>query len=137
MARFDFEPSDEFVRTLEKLENFDEVAERMLKETAPILVNSLKTQIGHYNYYSQDGELKGSITAGKIRVNEYGYYVPVGPARNSKDSKGVRNGAKLAYLEYGTSKMAPHPVLEAAAMAVENQIIEKMQQIFNEEAGAE
>ena len=137
MARFDFEPSDEFVRTLEKLENFDKVAEKILKATAPILVNSLQTHIGRLNKYSWDGELRGSITAGKIRLNSYGYYIPVGPARRSKDSKGVYNGTKLAYLEYGTSKMAAHPTIDAASKAVENQIIEKMQQIFEEEAGAE
>lgn len=136
MAKFEFEMPDAFVKQLEKLENFDEVAKIMLDTAAPILVNSLKHEISKHDTYSQDGSLYNSITASKVKKNDYGHYVTIGPKKGSKNKRGARNGEVLAYLEYGTSKMVAKPMIATANGAVENRVETVMMEILNEEAGA-
>ena len=136
MAKFGIEMPDEFIKKLERLDKYDELAKKMLDKAAPVLVNTMKHEISRLNEYSQDGELRDSIVAAKPKKNDFGYFVSVGPKTGSKDSEGVRNGEKLAYMEYGTSKMDPHPVLDRAKMAAENRAIQIMQEVFDEEAGA-
>jgi len=136
MAKFGIEMPDEFVKKLERLDDYDRIAKKMLNTGAQILVGTMKHEIARLDEYSQSGSLRDSIVAGKPRKNEIGYFVPVGPKTGSKDKNGTRNGEKLAYMEYGTSKMDPHPVLERAKMAAENRVIYLMQEVFDEEAGA-
>ena len=128
---------DEFIKKLERLDKYDELAKKMLDKAAPVLVNTMKHEISRLNEYSQDGELRDSIVAAKPKKNDFGYFVSVGPKTGSKDANGVRNGENLAYMVYGTSKMDPHPVLDRAKMAAENRAIQVMQDVFDEEAGVE
>lgn len=136
MAKFGIEMPDEFIKKLERLDKYDELAKKMLDKAAPVLVNTMKHEISRLDKYSQSGSLHDSIVAGKPKKNDFGYFVSVGPKTGSKDANGVRNGEKLAYMEYGTSKMDPHPVLDRAKMAAENRAIQIMQEVFDEEAGA-
>jgi len=136
MAKFGIEMPDEFVKKLERLDKFDDIAKKMLNKAAPILVGTMKHEISRLDKYSQSGSLRDSIVAGKPKKNDIGYFVSVGPKTGSKDANGVRNGEKLAYMEYGTSKMDPHPTLERAKMAAENRVIYLMQEVFDEEVGA-
>lgn len=137
MAKFGIEMPDEFIKKLERLDKYDELAKKMLNKAAPILVGTMKHEISSLNKYSQSGSLYDSIVAAKPKKNDLGYFVSVGPKTGSKDANGVRNGEKLAYMEYGTSKMDPHPTLDRAKMAAENRVLYLMQEVFDEEAGVE
>ena len=124
MARFEYSPPTEFINQLNKMADVDKYADKMLDEAAPILVDSLKRQL---NNHKNTGDLQKSIKASRAKKNKYGWYVKVYPA--GTDSKGVRNGEKLAYLEYGTSTQPANPVMEKAIKDCEGEILKCMRVI--------
>jgi len=76
------------------------------------------------------GELAESIEATDAKMNEYGCFAAVRPT--GIDEKGVRNGEKMAYMEYGTSKQYPKPVLRKAIKKSEKACLEAMQKKYDE-----
>ena len=50
-----------------------------------------------------------SIKPTKPKKNRWGHFIVIRPT--GKDKKGVRNMEKLVYMEYGTSKQSPTPVI--------------------------
>lgn len=133
MARLDTEGIDELVEELEKLGKLDEVAPRMIRAAAPVLVHHMKSNIElAANRGYATGELAKSIKATKAKKNVYGHFAAVGPT--GTDANGTRNGEKMAYLEYGVSgRQEAHPVMTKTINDSENEAIEKMQQIFDAE----
>lgn len=153
MGKFDFQIPDDFLKQLGKLADVDRIAPKMLNEALPILEKNVKREVAKvsesgrvitYTYTDkkgktrtakrkQTGDLLKSIKMSKANKNKYGYYASVRPT--GKDSKGVRNMEKLVYLEYGTSKQSPTPTLTKAIKDSESAVLNKMQEVFEREAG--
>ena len=133
MAQFDIHGIDDFMKELEDVGMFDEVAPKMLEAAAPILEKEvIKQAEAHWD----SGDMVKSIkktgaTAGK----QGGYYVCIRPT--GKDHKGVRNMEKMAYLEYGVKGMPAKPILTKATANAEPEVLKKMQEVFEQEVKAE
>ena len=126
MASFHVDFPDDLVRQIERLANSDEIQERMLKEASPIMEESLKTEL---EKHKDSGKLVTSIKT-KIKKNHIGWFAVSRPM--GRDSKGVRNMAKLMYIEWGTRKQPARPLVSRAVKNVESKVIAKMQEVFDD-----
>jgi HK97 gp10 family phage protein len=119
---------------LEKMSDVSVVAPKMIDAATPIVANNLAKNIrAATNRGYSKGNLAKSVHATKAKMNNYGFFAAVGVI--GKDEKGIRNAEKLAYMEYGTSKQAAHPVMKKTINESEADCIDKMQSVFNQEAG--
>lgn len=112
------------------------LAPKMLNAAASTAVQALKASIRRYadRGYSRH-DLESSIEATAAARNNYGCFIAVRPT--GTDRKGVRNGEKLAYLQYGVSgKQEARPVLDSAASSAEEKVIKIMEDVLEREAGA-
>lgn len=133
MANFYLEGVDDLVQQLENLAELSELAPKMIDAAKPTVAESLKKNIHTAtNRGYATGELAESVTATKTRLNNYGYFASV--LVSGTDAKGVRNGEKLAYLEYGTSTQTAHPVMKKTVNESNEGAIQKMQDVFNASA---
>jgi hypothetical protein len=73
--------------------------------------------------------MAASIKSTGIKTNKSGKFLVVRPT--GKDSKGVRNMEKMAYLEYGTYKQAATPVVTPAVKDAESTVEREMDAIFD------
>lgn len=123
---------DDFLKGLSDLtDDIDEIAKDCIDAAAPTLVETLQNNISAAaNRDYSTGELARSIAPTKAKTNAYGNFAAVRPV--GTDEKGVRNGEKLAYLEYGTSDQDAHPVMAKTIAQAEPQTMEIIQQRFNE-----
>lgn len=128
---------EDLERLFKKGAKANDIAKKAVDRAAPVLEGSLKGKIaGAASRGYATGELAGSISSTKAKVNDRGVFAAVRPTGH--DWKGVRNAEKMAYLEYGTSRgQAPHPVRDAAAAAAEGECISLMEQVVYEEMEAE
>ncbi len=123
-------------KALRKSEKANELAKKAVDKASPILEESLRAKISTVTTrgYST-GTLAASISSTKAKVNDRGVFAAVRPT--GRDSKGVRNAEKLAYLEYGTSRQAARPVRGAATAAVEGECVSVIEKVICAELGAE
>jgi len=129
MAKFDFEISSDFIKQLGKLEDVERVAPMMINEAIPFLEQNVKSEVEKHKH---TGDMYKSIKATKAKMTKKGgFYAAVRPT--GSDSKGVRNMEKLAYLEFGTSKQSPTPVLTKAIKDSQEPVMRKMQEVFERE----
>ena len=141
--------SSDLIKQLHRLEDTDEVCRKMLSESIPILTESLKDTIKASHV--DTGELWKSIEAYEPRKSKAGHWSvsasPTGRTKKKKKSSKVYarsksgtktsgvalyNDDKLWWLEYGTSKQSPSPVIRQATNNAESAVINKMQETFNE-----
>ena len=131
MASFQTHGMDELLRQLSDLaDGSEELAIKMVDESLPILENELR---GEASKHKETGAMVGSIkkTAAKeVGSGIFGWVRPTG-----KDAKGVRNMAKLAYINYGVHGRPPQPIIVKAVNIAEPKIIQKMQEVFEREVG--
>jgi len=136
MARFNFEISDVFQTQLNSLNNIDEVIPKMLGEVAPITENAVKNAI---MTHKKTGDLIKSVKATKPKkYKNGGWYIQIGfkgySIHKSKNKVfKVANAQKAMVLEFGSSKQTATPFLEKAKNDCNQQVIEKMQEVFNKE----
>jgi len=128
VAKFDFEIPTEFIKQLGRLEEVDKFAPAMIDAAIPILERNVKSEASKHK---DTGELERSIKRTRAKKNQYGFFATVRPT--GVDSKGVRNMEKLVYSEYGTSKQSPRPILTKAIKDSERPVLDKMQEVFNQE----
>lgn len=130
MAKCEIQGFDEILEKLEDLGDVDEIANEILFECGNILKDDMKAAINSAadRGYST-GELAESIVPTAPKKNDIGHFVAVRPV--GSDSKGVSNGAKLQFLEHGTSKQQPRPTLAKVASTSEGKISQRAQEIFN------
>lgn len=123
---------DDFIKGLSDLAgDIDEIAKDCIDAATPTLTKALQDNISAAaNRGYSTGELARSIAPTKAKTNAYGNFAAVRPVESGVN--GVRNGEKLAYLEYGTSKQEAHPVIAKAIAQAEPQIKEIIQERFNE-----
>lgn len=129
MGIFDMDIS-ELTRELEKLENIDTIAPEMINAGLDILKQEIEKG---YEVHKGTGQLKESIEMKGAKENNLGYYGYVAP--QGEDSRGVRNGEKAAYLEYGTWKQASTPVVAPAVASCEQKVVSAMKDKFEEAMG--
>lgn len=136
MARCTITGFDELEKVLKKLEQPEKIAIKAVDAASPVLVRAMKGAIESATSDSSSGSLAASIEATSARQNELGVFSAVRPT--GTDSKGVRNGAKLAYLEYGVKShnQPPRPVREAAVAAAEGECLRIIQNVVEEEVGS-
>lgn len=128
MAKFSVTGIQEQLDELSNIE-CDVIAPKMLEEAAPILLKNVKSRSASHHV---SGQMNASIKTTKAnRTGHDGYSITVRPT--GKDEKGVGNMEKMAYLEYGTSKQSPTPVLTPAVRESEDPVLKKMQEVFDQE----
>lgn len=130
MFQFDFE--DELAKQMTQLDNFDEIAEKVINASVPTLK---KNVISECQKHRRTSAMVDSVKETKTKKGKNGWFVVVRPT--GTDAKGVRNMEKLAHAEYGTSKQSPTPILSAAISKSEQPIAKIMQEIYNKEVGKE
>lgn len=136
MANFTMHGTEDFISRLEALSNgIGRVQEKMIDGATPILKETMSANIraaADRGYAT--GALASSVKATKAKKNNYGYFAAV--RVTGKDKKGVRNGEKLAYLEYGVEgRQAARPVMAKTIRQSRNPCLRKMQEVFDREAG--
>lgn len=127
MARLDVQGFDGVFDYLDTLAaGIGGAANEALNNASPVMAESLKREIrqkAERGYAT--GELAESVVPTKAKKNQYGRFVAVRVV--GKDRRGTRNGEKLAYLEYGTSRQDASPVLDNAVKRAEAGCMEKIQ----------
>lgn len=164
MARFEVISPDELLKQLNKLENIEPVAVKMVSEAIPIVARETSTQVSSHR---KTGALEDSVTAMGVKVGKSGVvYDKVcfegydGRGGLSEETKqrlgtrttlsngnidnegGVPNALKAAVIEYGrnlygTSKVPAKPFLANVISETEQEVVGKMQDVFNREVGKE
>lgn len=131
MASFEMDGLDSLISELTSIE-IDEIAPKMLEESASILEANIKKRT---EFHNRTGSMAASIKTTKAKATKDGYSICVRPT--GTDKKGVRNMEKMVYMEYGTYKQNATPILTPATRESEEEVCEKMQEVFNREVGAE
>lgn len=122
---------DDLEKELDKVADADMIACKAIDAATPTLEKTLKNEIKSVTTQEYStGDLAKSIKATEAKVNGYGCFAAVKPT--GTDSKGVRNGEKMAYMEYGTSKQEPKPVLRKAINKSEKECLDIMQRKYDE-----
>lgn len=140
MAQLEVTGLEEFMKKLEKLSDqakVEEIAKKAVDAAQPINESSMRSAIAaveHGPYAT--GSVSGSIQSTPAKVNSYGAYAVARPT--GRDAKGVRNGEKAAYLQYGTpkegrKKLQPRPWRESAVHKAEAPCISAMEKVVHAE----
>lgn len=114
---------------LDRLGRFNEIAPKMLKEAVPILEEEVIRQAAPH--WSSGDMVKSIKKTGVTAGSRGGYYICVRPT--GTDRKGVRNMAKMVYLEFGAKGRPATPVLTTAVLNASPAVKTKMQEVFNRE----
>lgn len=132
MGRFDFYIPEDFLHSLGKMSEIEEIIPDMLEGAAPILEERLKQELSKHR---DTGAMMRSIKISKPKQNGYGdWYIAIGP-KGKDPVTGVRNMEKLAILEYGSSTQPPHPMMDRIQNDAMPAAIKRMQEIFDEMVG--
>lgn len=129
MAKFNVEFPDDLQQMLEKVGSNSEISKKAVAKGLPILKASVMRELsGHKN----KGDLISSIETTKVEKNKDGYFGVVKPS--GTDRKGIRNGEKLAYLEFGAygHNQSATPVLAPACTKSKEKIYKAFQEVFDE-----
>ena len=148
MAGFEINFPDDFLSGLLDTD-FDEIAEAALKETAPLLEESMKQSCRTVITHDGDSELVDSIKSSKPkRTKTDAWIVNVSPKGYSKTkvyhhtSTGriypVSNALKAIWKEYGIpGRQPPRPFITSACNKVRDSIMTRLQEVYNRKVGAD
>lgn len=139
MANFDFDFPEDMLSGLDSI--LDNVAPKMIEEALPVYEKAVKNKLEKHR---DTGELIASIHCkqSKTKTGAYiGYLTADGSSgkttykRKNGKSEPFRNFQKAMGLEYGTKdgREPARPFMQAAVNASEEQVLDKMQQVFNRE----
>jgi HK97 gp10 family phage protein len=142
MALFDFMIPEGFLKQLGKLAEVEKYAPEMLKESAPLLVVSVKRRLTGVTRGGM-GKMVESVGPSRVRHNSGGWWLEVFPKGEDNEYQTddgpktrqlpVRNAEKAAYLEYGTKSQSARPWLVSSAKDVAKEVINKMTEVFQRE----
>lgn len=130
MAKFSFKIPDDLTRQLERLQNTDEIAPKMIDAGIPIVKDEM---VRRADSHRRTGAMSGSIKPTQPKRTGSGHSAVVRPT--GRDGRGTRNMEKMMYLEYGTSHQRATPVIVPTVAATESSVIEAMREVFNKEVG--
>lgn len=128
MASFRFEIPDELTKRLEKLQNTDEIAPKMIDAGIPIVQDEM---VRRADSHRRTGAMSGSIKPTQPKRTGSGHSAVVRPT--GRDGRGTRNMEKMMYMEYGTSHQPSTPIIAPTVAATESSVIEAMREVFNAE----
>ena len=151
MAGFDIEFPDDFLSGVLETDP-QELCSEMLSEAAPLYVDSMKRSLRGVVDHEGDSEMVYSVKATKPKKTKTdAYIVNVGPSGYSKtkeyiqkDGTGKRttrkypvsNAVKAIWKEYGIPGKEPaRPFLTKAKNDVENDVMNRMQEVYNRKVG--
>ena len=147
---FEFKMPQGLIDDLRKCSEIDRIAPLMLKEAAPILKRHL---VRNLNAVMKEptGELVESLTETKPRKSKQNiWYLSItasGTATGMKKGERVEktyvnkagkeikfsNYQKMLSLEYGDSRHKAKPFMQKTTNDSENEVINKMQEVYNKE----
>lgn len=130
MAVFDITGIDDLVASLSKLANAGEVAPKMLEAGMEILQPAVVAQASRH---IDTGAMVASIQPTGVTASGDGYEISTRPT--GTDHKGVRNMEKACYIEYGVRGKPAEPMITAAVISCEGQVISTMRNVFESEVG--
>jgi HK97 gp10 family phage protein len=131
MARFDIVGFDDVQKKLIRYNSAaQKAAPKMLEAGAEVLVRTQKAVIKQMGLYDT-GQFHDSIKASKVKIRNEERYIEVAP--RGVDDKGMRNGLKGAYLEYGTSKYDAKPWRKTANAQAAEEVHKAMRKVWEEE----
>lgn len=129
MPQFESNGVDDLIKKLDRMGRLGEIAPKMLEESVDILKEEVVAEAGQH---MDTGAMVESIQkTGTIALPSGGYYICVRPT--GIDKKGVRNMAKMVYLEYGVKGRAATPILTKATMQAAPKVEQKMREVFERE----
>lgn len=131
MAKFSVDPKDFDIvlKELDRSADVDSWGPKALEEASVILVQNIKRRASMHDRTGD--QFSSSIKPTKPKKNRWGHFIVIRPT--GKDKKGVRNMEKLVYMEYGTSKQSPTPVITPALNDSESAVNAKLQEVFERE----
>ena len=132
MADFEFNIDADFLKELDVFSD-SETAMEMVNESLPILENSIKNALEPHR---QTGGLIKSVKSGKAKIASNGAIIG-NVTFSGNDKKGNPNVVKATGLEYGNSHQAAKPFMSKAVRACEDEVLDKMQEIYNRKVGAD
>lgn len=151
MALFDVEMPEDFMSDLLGAE-FDILAEEMLTESAPIYKDSIQKSMKSSLIHDGESEMVESVKASKPKKCKNGaWIVSIGPNGTSKHVYVVKNGhgqrtkrtypvsniLKAIWKEYGIAgRQAARPWLQKAKNDAQQEIMDRMQEVYNKKVGA-
>lgn len=136
MGKCKMEMPKELMELLARMDDVEEIGKEALTAAEPIVEKALKEECAKHHKSERDptrGELVDSIKPTGAKKNKNGLYDFIRPT--GKDSKGVRNMEKLAYMNYGTSKQPATPITQPVINRIDAQVREKIQSEFEKGAG--
>ena len=147
MAGLNLEIPDDY---LEKLldHTFDDIAKKALDQVAPTLEKAVKSSMKRAVKHSGDSDMIKSVRTNKPKQTKTdAWIVNVYPSGYSSHTYNrytgqhikrypVSNALKAIYLEYGRTGQPASPWLAPAVSSCANEILAKMQKIWEEETGA-
>lgn len=146
MANLNIEFSNDFLSELLDSE-FSDIATEALESTAPALKSSMQSHLRRVIKHPGDSDLVNSVKATKPkRTKTDAFIVNVGPTGKSKAtykagkkknrSYTVTNALKAVWLQYGRTGQPARPWLESATNDIEQQVLDKVQDVYNKKTGA-
>lgn len=141
MARCEIKMPDEFLEKLTRLGNrTDDICEKALEAGGEVVLSKVKGNLaaavgrGTKRDSRSTGELEGALGLSPAKVGRDGNHnIKIGFA---EPRAGGGSNAKIAnILEYGRHGQAPRPFLKPAKSASKAACIERMERVFEEEAG--
>lgn len=116
-------------------QNVDAMAKKAVESCRGKIVSATKASISMSERGAHStGSVAASIDATQTRINAYGAYLVARPT--GRDSKGVRNGEKAAYLEYGTPTLPARPWRNRVVVAAREPCMKIMEQVVAKELDA-
>ena len=125
MAKYGVE-YDGFAALAMKIEelgvSMNEIADKVLEETAPIAVNTFRPHVPYDSREKDSVHARNNVRASRTKSGKGGRYKLVGVFTESGGSVDWTIGRYLFYVENGTSKMTARPFMAAASSAVESAV---------------
>ncbi len=141
MASLEISGMDELLKKFTELSNdahVKEVAKQAVNEALPTLHAAAVSAVAASEGTSKraTGSVSASMSQRMAAENSYGIFGVAG-IPTGRDSKGVRNGAKAAYLEYGTPTMAARPWRATAVGSTQATVKSIVEGIIEQEMGGD
>lgn len=135
MAHIEYDGFDEVLKKLDKLSKkseVDEIAKKAVDQAKDIVANSMRSALSSSEYGPRStGSIAASVKPTESKINSYGAYSVARPT--GRDARGMRNGEKAAYLEYGTPHMAARPWRGRATSSAEGPAKTAMENVLRAE----
>lgn len=144
MGRLEITGMDDLLKKLDNLSDrgkVEEIAKKAVAAAQPLNEAAMRSAIASVEHgpYAT-GSVSGSVTSTEAKINSYGAYAVARPT--GRDAKGVRNGEKAAYLQYGSprdgpKKLAARPWRQRAVNSAEGPCRTRMEEVLKAEMGLE